>query len=67
MSSRGVGTGAAGAAKATPIIFDFLFLFYFLHFNLVGALSTLVQVPCFTSTMRCIISMYILFIIILKR
>ena len=28
--------------------------------NLVDGLSTLVQVPCFTSTMRCIISMHIL-------
>ena len=60
---RGVGTGAAGAAKAAPIIFEFI-LFIFLHFNLVGGLSTLVQVPCFTWTMRCIISMHILFIIL---
>ena len=44
--SRGVGTGAAGAAKAAPIIFAFFKFIYFifLHFNLVGGLSTLVQV-----------------------
>ena len=34
--------------------------FIIMHFNLVESLSTLVQVPCFTSTMRCIISMHIL-------
>ena len=44
--------------------FRIFILFYFLHFNLVDGLSTLVQVPCFTSTMRCIISMHIVFIIL---
>ena len=60
----GASEGAAGAAKAAPIILDFFFFFFFFFFfyifNLVDGLSTLVQVPYFTSTMRCVMSMHIL-------